>query len=200
MANTGFLIQPQLKKEVVTSDYANLAAFPTTGSAGVFYKALDTGLVYWWQSGAYETVNPALDANNELCQESGLPQATMANPTDSPTYRIMNTDTCPVDPSDEVYLTIYGEYFGTPLNKFTFTVTLSSALSEDILINFSASYKEDGVTKIVGGISGIYLTAGTSSDTLDVPNDITIGSDVTDITVYDIIVSPNPAGGKTIIY
>jgi len=58
MANSGYKIQPRLKK--VSND---VNEFP-------------------------------MDVNNELCSVSGLPQATMNNPTGSSTYRVLSDD-CP---------------------------------------------------------------------------------------------------------
>lgn len=159
MANTGFLIQPKLKK--VTND---LNEFP-------------------------------LDVNNELCSVSGLPQATMNNPIDSSTYRILNTGTCPVDPSDEVELTISGEYDG--ISTFYFNAILSESLSENIEIEVDYSFK-DGSAVTPGFPFLMNITTGaTTGNTTQIYDAI---STVTDIQITVLGVNPNPAGGKTIIY
>jgi len=41
-------------------EYANFAAFPSIGSANVYYKALDTGLIYLWGGTTYSSVSGAL--------------------------------------------------------------------------------------------------------------------------------------------
>lgn len=40
-------------------EYANLAAFPATGSSGVIYVAIDTGVVYRWSGSAYVVISSA---------------------------------------------------------------------------------------------------------------------------------------------
>lgn len=160
MANTGFLIQPTLKK--VTND---VNEFP-------------------------------LDINNELCSISGLPQATMANPIDSDTYRILNTTACPVDPSDEVTLTVIGSYSELD-GRFVFLATLSAPLDNDLTIGFNYTFEENGFTSVgLGQI--IVINLGTTDGTTEQPysSSATISNVVTNIS----LVTPNPNGTKTIIY
>jgi hypothetical protein len=38
-------------------EYANLAAFPATGSTGIIYVAIDTGLIYRWSGSAYVNIS-----------------------------------------------------------------------------------------------------------------------------------------------
>ncbi len=201
MANTGFLIQPQLKKEVITSDYASMSGFPATGTAGVFYKALDTGLVYRWVSSAYVEVDPSLDVNNDLCEESGLPQATMANPTDSPTYRVLNTDACPVDPSSEVILSSEitapdPQTGGT--NRYGAKFILSETIDNNLIINYTIRY-EDVTSQIKDYDDEITLDTGY----LDVETAGYVALDGSPSGSANVIinsVTPNPNGSKTIIY
>lgn len=40
-------------------EYANLAAFPATGTAGIIYVALDTNKVYRWSGSAYTEISPS---------------------------------------------------------------------------------------------------------------------------------------------
>lgn len=40
-------------------EYANLAAFPATGSSGVIYVAIDTGVVYRWSGSTYIVISSA---------------------------------------------------------------------------------------------------------------------------------------------
>lgn len=40
-------------------EYANLAAFPTTGTPGTIYVALDTGKIYRWSGTAYIEISPS---------------------------------------------------------------------------------------------------------------------------------------------
>jgi hypothetical protein len=40
-------------------EFANLAAFPFTGTAGVIYVALDTGKIYRWSGSAYIEISPS---------------------------------------------------------------------------------------------------------------------------------------------
>jgi hypothetical protein len=40
-------------------EYANLAAFPATGTTGVIYVALDTGKIYRWSGSAYVEISPS---------------------------------------------------------------------------------------------------------------------------------------------
>src|SRR4029077_17544023 len=40
-------------------EYANLAAFPATGTVGVIYVALDTGKIYRWSGSAYVEISPS---------------------------------------------------------------------------------------------------------------------------------------------
>lgn len=45
---------------VTVEEYANLAAFPATGDAGTYYKALDTGIVYLWSGTEYTSISGSL--------------------------------------------------------------------------------------------------------------------------------------------
>jgi hypothetical protein len=40
-------------------EYANLAAFPATGAAGIIYVAIDTGKIYRWSGSAYVEISPS---------------------------------------------------------------------------------------------------------------------------------------------
>lgn len=102
MANTGYLIQPQLKR--VTDDENE---FP-------------------------------LDENDNLCSVSGLPQATMDNPPEDPSYRILDYDSCPV-PTEPYYLSLEDrpttgtnrELVARLSNEFGAAVTVSESITFD---------------------------------------------------------------------
>lgn len=51
---------PSFVDDVV--EYANLAAFPATGVAGVLYVALDTGRLYRWSGSVYNWINASVGA------------------------------------------------------------------------------------------------------------------------------------------
>lgn len=58
-------------------EYANLAAFPATGTTGMVYLAQDTGLIYRWTGAAYATIGGAAyeaasQAEAEAGTEAGL--------------------------------------------------------------------------------------------------------------------------------
>lgn len=196
MANTGFLIQPKKKKEVLPSEYTTMGDFPTVGQQYVYYKALDTGMFYKWDGDSYEVINPAMDVNNQFTSVSGLSQATMDNPLDSPTYRVLNTTACPVEPSEEVQLLVFGTY-NNGTQSFEYNGSISGALDNDLTVAFTSICKVDGVETLVPGDT-FTINAGntTYSNSIYYP----ISGVVTDIVITFVSVNPNPNGSKTIIY
>lgn len=137
-----------------------------------------------------------LDVNGVKTSISGLPQATAPNPPSSPSYRILDVASCPVDPSSEVDLNVIGS-FDDINNEFTFTGVLSATLTEDLTINFDYSFTDDGLTT-VGFIQVITIIASSISGSVIVP--YTNTGTVTSISPNILTVTPNPNGGKVIIY
>lgn len=137
-----------------------------------------------------------MDVNNELCSVSGLPQALRNNSVDSPTYRIVNTDVCPIDPSSEVNLTVFGTYSSLE-QRFQFDAGITSALDNELTVNFNVSYKENGFE--FSGVSDTVLFEIGETDVTKI-QEYPISGDVTDIVVTITVVTPNPNGTKTIIY
>lgn len=196
--NTGFLIQPQLKKQVKPVIYDTLSDFPTVGADNVFYKAQDTGIFYVYTAGEYVVQNPDVDINNDLCSDSGLPVATKANPPESDTYRVLNTGTCAIDPSEEVNLNIEGFYnLGESGAAFEFNATVTEALDNDLTVTFTSTYIVNGFGS-VGPSGNITIIAGQTIGSQSIPTSET--GTVTEVTASVQIVSPNPNGSKTIIY
>lgn len=201
MANTGFLIQTKKKKEVLPSEYTTMGDFPAVGQQYVYYKALDTGMFYKWDGDSYEVINPAMDVNNQFTSVSGLPQATMDNPLDSPTYRVLNTTACPVDPSDEV--TIISEVT-TPTpqtggtNRYGAKFIVSEILDNNLIIDFTIHYED--ITSSMASYSDLLtLDVGfLEVETSGYP--VIDGSPAGNASVVINSVSPNPNGSKTIIY
>lgn len=170
--NTGYLIQPRLKK--VTADSNQ---FP-------------------------------LDQYNLLCSVTGNPQATMANPTSSPTYKIIDYVKCPItfpykwigDPSS-----VYCEQASYIL-KLEYDRTIvwarlrnsSGALitaTQDI--TFTASWMSrpvEGVTSTPSYVT-VVLVAGTSELKL-VGNNPDNNEDTTQMSTYAI--SPTSISGTPI--
>lgn len=138
-----------------------------------------------------------VDINNQLCSVSGLPQAIRDNPTDSPTYRVLNTTACPVDSSDEVTLTVNGSYNELD-SRFEFTATISEILENDLVVNFDYSFK-DGEMDSIGFPQEATITAGSTIGTVNQSYTPSAGA-ITDIVITIGTVSPNPNGTKTIIY
>lgn len=137
-----------------------------------------------------------LDINNDLCSVSGLPQALRNNPIDSPTYRILNTTACPVDPSEEVQLLIFGTY-NNGTQSFEFNGSISEVLTENLTVAFTTTYKENGIEYLgVGDTFTITAGSTTYSNSIYFP----ISGVVTDISININSVNPNPNGTKTIIY
>lgn len=164
MANTGYLIQPILKK--VTDD---INQFP-------------------------------LDINNQLCSVSGLPQATVANTIDSPSYKVLNTTACPVGE-----VTLVGEITEpTPqmggTNRYGAKFTLSESVWEDLNIDFSITY-EDSSSSLSSYSGSLNLVAGDNVVETD-GFVVTNGSPAPGLSAEVIInsVTPNPNGGKVIVY
>lgn len=87
----------------------------------------------------------AVDINNKLVSVTGLPQAKKENVDTDPDYiaPVLNTGACPVDPSDEIILTITPS-FDDVENKFVFNTTLSESLDNDLNISFSYTFYEGG--------------------------------------------------------
>ena len=199
--NTGFLIQPRLKKEVKPIEYTTMGDFPTVGQQYVYYKALDTGIFYKWDGDSYEVINPAMDVNNQFASVSGLPQATMDNPLDSPTYRVLNTTSCPVDPSEEV--TIISEVT-TPTpqtggtNRYGAKFIVSEILYNNLIIDFTIHYED--ITYSMASYSDLLTldVAFLEVETSGYP--VIDGSPDGNASVVINSVSPNPNGTKTIIY
>lgn len=65
------------------------------------------------------------DVNNNLVAHSGLAQATMANPSDSPTYRVLNTD-CK-EPTTFIPIPIAFQPYFTLVADQVYTETMSEA-------------------------------------------------------------------------
>ncbi|CAK0767718.1 hypothetical protein CCP3SC15_360033 [Gammaproteobacteria bacterium] len=51
-------------------EFANLAAFPGTGSSGVIYVALDTGKIYRWSGTAYVEISPSPGSTDSVTEGS----------------------------------------------------------------------------------------------------------------------------------
>lgn len=51
-------------------EYANLAAFPATGSSGVIYIALDTNKTYRWGGSAYTEISPSPGSTDSVTEGS----------------------------------------------------------------------------------------------------------------------------------
>jgi hypothetical protein len=71
-------------------EYANLAAFPVTGSTGIIYVALNTNLCYRWSGSAYIEISPA-----PVTSVNGQTNAVSLDASDipfTPTATITSTD------------------------------------------------------------------------------------------------------------
>lgn len=93
--------------------YANLAAFPATGTVGNLYKATDTGLYYIWELSAYNEVLPA-----ELTYISGVGNgqvelSTITNPNVAYRYATLEITT-----SDSARSVDLSQKFNTPNSYF----------------------------------------------------------------------------------
>ena len=53
-------------------EFANLAAFPTTGAAGTLYIALDTDIVYYWDTAATNYVSVNASATSPIAVADGI--------------------------------------------------------------------------------------------------------------------------------
>lgn len=158
MANTGYLIQPRLKR--VTDD---VNEFP-------------------------------LDENDNLCSETGLPQATIDNPTDSPTYRVLNSSTCPIT-ADNYYLSLLDDGNG---NLYADLRLLNGALENATIdIDFDWSVITNplptGSPFPINGSST--LLSGTNSVLVNTYNPT--GEYLTDLQTSNA--NPNTMNGKNII-
>jgi len=51
-------------------EFANLAAFPATGSTGIIYVALDTGKIYRWSGSAYVEISPSPGSTDSVPEGS----------------------------------------------------------------------------------------------------------------------------------
>ena len=202
MANTGFEINPKEKLEVVTVDFNNLSEFPAVGLPNVYYKAISTSnLVYRFVDGDYEEISPAVDSNNNLCEDSLQPQYKRNIAPSSPKYRELNTSACPVDSGSEVTLTgviTAPEPQTGGTNRYGVKFIVSEALDNNLTIEYTIAY--DDITSTAEYHSGnLLLNVGETE--VETSGYVVIDGSLADTANVTIdSVSPNPNGTKTIVY
>lgn len=142
-----------------------------------------------------------LDVNGVKTSISGLPQATVPNPPSSPSYKILDVASCPVDSGDEVTLTGSitapdPQTGGT--NAYGAKFTVSETLDNDLSIYFTINY-EDATSNMSSYSDLLTLNTGmleTATSEFVIINGSPVGT--ADVIINHI--SPNPNGGKVIIY
>lgn len=142
-----------------------------------------------------------LDVNGVKTSISGLPQATVPNPPSSPSYRILDVASCPVDPSYEVALTgsitaPEPQIGGT--NRYGAKFTVSETLDNNLIIDFTINYED--VTSNISSYSDLITLDAGMLETETAGFVITDGSPAGTADVIINGISPNPNGGKVIIY
>jgi hypothetical protein len=80
-------------------EYANLAAFPVTGSVGVIYVALDTNIIYRWGGSSYTVISPSPGSTDEVAEGSVNKYFTNARAQAAMTGAISSVVTANLDPN-----------------------------------------------------------------------------------------------------
>ena len=107
-------------------EFANLAAFPTTGETGKIYLALDTNKTYRWSGSAYVQIGGGIDF-----------------PVDGKTYGVK--DGLPVEIKSQIFTINLGRFVATPTGAGVYTKhsqfagfynpTLSTGVSNHLLLS-----------------------------------------------------------------
>ncbi len=196
MPYSGFQINEGQKKEVKSIKFDNYSLFPAIGQTDKYYKSLDDNKVFKWNGTVYVEINPELDADGKLVSLTTNPQAKRDTPLTSDVYRVLNTTACPIDPSDEVELTVSG-LWNNDESRFEFQATLTSSLADNCEISLNFTFEEDSFIS-VGPPVNITINAGNTSSNAQV--EYSAFGLISNVVITINSVAPNPNGGKTITY
>ena len=168
-------------------EYANLAAFPVTGSSGIIYVTQDTNKTYRWTGSAYVEISPSPGTTDSLTEGSTNLYYTNARARASLSFTAgsgaYNSTTGAITiPTNTTHLTNGSGYITG--NQ---TVTLSGDASGS------------GATAITVTLASSGVTAGTYNNvTVDAKGRVTSGSNTSYLTSYtDTLATVTGRGNST---
>ena len=83
-------------------EYANLAGFPATGTAGIIYVALDTNKTYRWSGSAYTEISPSPGSTDSVTEGSSNLYFTAARVRDAVLTGLTTVSSAVIAASDSV--------------------------------------------------------------------------------------------------